>query len=79
MKRLRAFFDRSLLRRRMIAGWRLLFALLKWILAGGLCGVAGGLLGAAFHHAVHGATDLFARYHWILWLLPVGSVLTVLA
>jgi len=51
---------------------------LKWALLGLLMGVIGGLLGAGFHHALHFVTHVRSEYTWLIFLLPVGGILTVL-
>ena len=51
---------------------------LKWGLLGCLMGVLGGLLGAGFHHALHFVTHIRAENNWLIFLLPVGGVLTVM-
>ena len=50
---------------------------LKWGLFGILMGAWGGLLGAAFHHALHFVTHLRSEHHWLIFLLPVGGLLSV--
>lgn len=50
---------------------------LKWILLGLLMGVIGGLLGAGFHHALHFVTHVRSEHTWLIFLLPVGGVLTL--
>ena len=50
---------------------------LKWGLLGVLMGVLGGLLGAGFHHALHFVTHVRSEHTWLIFLLPVGGVLTV--
>lgn len=52
--------------------------LLKWVLLGLLTGCVGGLLGAAFHHTLHFVTGLRLQYSWLIWLLPVGGLISVL-
>ena len=52
-------------------------AFLKWSLLGLLMGVLGGLLGAGFHHALHFVTHVRSEYTWLIFLLPVGGLLTV--
>ena len=49
----------------------------KWALLGLLMGTIGGLLGAGFHHALHGVTHLRAEHTWLIFLLPVGGLLSV--
>ena len=51
---------------------------LKWGLLGTLMGAIGGLLGAGFHHALHFVTHVRSEHMWLVFLLPVGGVLTVL-
>ena len=53
-------------------------AFLKWALLGGLMGVVGGVLGAVFHHVLHFVTHVRSEHTWLIFLLPVGGVLTVL-
>ena len=50
---------------------------LKWGLFGLLMGIWGGLLGAGFHHALHFVTHLRGEYNWLIFLLPVGGLLSV--
>ncbi len=50
---------------------------LKWGLLGVLMGVLGGLIGAGFHHALHFVTHVRAENTWLIFLLPVGGLLTV--
>ena len=50
----------------------------KWGLLGILMGAIGGALGAVFHHALHFVTHLRAENTWLIFLLPLGGVLTVL-
>ena len=50
---------------------------LKWGLFGLLMGVLGGLLGAGFHHALHFVTHLRSEHNWLIFLLPVGGLLSV--
>jgi len=50
---------------------------LKWGLLGVLMGGIGGVLGAVFHHALHFVTHVRSEYPWLIWLLPVGGVLTI--
>ncbi len=49
----------------------------KWGLLGLLMGAIGGLLGAGFHHALHGVTHLRAEHTWLIFLLPLGGLLSV--
>ncbi len=52
-------------------------AVLKWLALGCLVGVLGGLLGAAFHHLLHFVTHVRGENPWLIYLLPVGGLLTV--
>ena len=47
---------------------------LKWLLLGILMGGIGGLLGAAFHYALHFVTGLRLANTWLVWLLPIGGL-----
>ena len=51
---------------------------LKWGALGILMGTLGGLLGAGFHHALHFVTHLRGEHNWLIFLLPLGGLLTVL-
>lgn len=50
---------------------------LKWGFLGLLMGALGGLLGAGFHHALHFVTHVRSEHMWLIFLLPVGGLLTV--
>ena len=52
-------------------------AFLKWSLLGVLMGAIGGPIGAAFHHVLHFVTHLRGEHPWLIWLLPVGGLLSV--
>ena len=52
-------------------------AFLKWGILGTLVGCIGGLLGAGFHHALHFVTHLRGEHTWLIWLLPIGGLLSV--
>ena len=56
---------------------RYLKTFLKWGFFGLLMGVLGGLLGAGFHHALHGVTHLRQHNTWLIFLLPLGGLLTI--
>ena len=56
---------------------RYLKTFLKWSFFGLLMGALGGLLGAGFHHALHGVTHLRQHHSWLIFLLPVGGLLTI--
>lgn len=51
--------------------------LLKWGILGVLMGLIGGLLGALFHHALHFVTHIRSEHTWLIFLLPVGGLLSV--
>ena len=51
--------------------------LLKWGSLGLAMGLIGGLLGAVFHHALHFVTHLRQGSNWLLFLLPLGGLMTV--
>lgn len=50
---------------------------LKWAVLGLVMGAVGGVLGAVFHHALHFVTHVRGEHMWLIFLLPVGGVLTV--
>ena len=50
---------------------------LKWSLMGILMGALGGPIGAAFHHTLHFVTHFRQTHPWMIWLLPVGGLLSV--
>ena len=50
---------------------------LKWAILSLIMGVVGGLLGAGFHHALHFVTYVRAENNWLIFLLPVGGILTI--
>lgn len=54
--------------------WKILF---KWGLLGALMGIFGGLLGALFHHALHFVTHLRSENPWLIFLLPLGGLLSL--
>ena len=54
-----------------------LITFVKWGLFGLLMGAWGGLLGAAFHHALHFVTHLRNHNTWLIFLLPVAGLLSV--
>ena len=56
---------------------RYICTFVKWAFLGMLMGAIGGGLGAFFHHALHFVTHLRQEHSWIIWLLPVGGLLTV--
>ena len=50
---------------------------LRWCLLSVIMGSVGGLLGAAFHHALHFVTHVRSEHMWLIFLLPLGGLLTV--
>ena len=52
-------------------------AFLKWSLLGVMMGLLGGPVGAAFHHVLHFVTHFRGEHMWLVWLLPVGGLLSV--
>ena len=52
-------------------------AFAKWLLLGTLMGILGGLLGAGFHHTLRFVTHVRSEHTWLIFLLPVGGLLTV--
>ena len=52
-------------------------ALGKWVLLGGIIGVAGGVIGSLFHIGVNYATAIRGAHPWILYLMPVGGLAIV--
>lgn len=49
----------------------------KWGLLGLLMGLLGGAIGAGFHHALHFVTHVRGEHPWLIFLLPVGGLVTV--
>ena len=52
-------------------------AFLKWGLLGILIGTIGGILGVVFHYALHFVTHFRAEHTWLIFLLPLGGLLSV--
>lgn len=50
---------------------------LKWAILSVTVGIVGGLLGAGFHHALHFVTHVRGAHNWLVYLLPLGGLLTV--
>ena len=50
---------------------------IKWAFLSVTVGILGGLLGAAFHHALHFVTHVRQTHNWLIYLLPVGGLLTI--
>ena len=51
--------------------------LIKWTVLSVTVGILGGLLGAAFHHALHFVTHIRQENTWLIFLLPVGGLISV--
>ena len=49
----------------------------KWVVLSLIVGVTGGLLGAGFHHVLHFVTHLRSENTWVIYLLPLGGLLTL--
>ena len=50
---------------------------LKWALLGTLMGAIGGVQGAVFHHVLHFVTHVRSEHMWLIFLLPLGGLLSV--
>ena len=50
---------------------------LKWSILGVLMGAIGGVLGAVFHHVLHFVTHVRSEHMWLIFLLPLGGLLSV--
>ncbi len=50
---------------------------LKWCFIAFVVGVAGGLVGTAFHKSVDYVTEIRMSHNWLILLLPVGGVFIV--
>lgn len=50
---------------------------LKWVVAAGLIGGAGGILGAIFHHSIEAAESARNAHPWLLFLLPLAGLIIV--
>ena len=50
---------------------------LKWLALGITMGAIGGALGALFHHLLHFVTQVRGENPWLVWLLPVGGLLSI--
>ena len=51
---------------------------IRWSVLSAIMGIVGGLMGAGFHHALHFVTHLRSEHMWLIFLLPLGGLLTVL-
>ena len=52
-------------------------ALAKWVSVAITTGIFCGMVGAAFHHGVHIATELRGEHSWLLWCLPLAGLVIV--
>jgi len=50
---------------------------LRWTTFGLLAGIACGVVGAVFHHAVDFGGQMFAAHGWLLYLLPIAGLVIV--
>ena len=50
---------------------------IKWILISLLLGSICGPVGALFHHAIDGVTELREMHHFLVYLMPLGGLLIV--
>ena len=50
----------------------------RWCILSVIMGTVGGLLGTLFHHALHFVTHVRSEHSWLIYLLPVGGLLTAL-
>ena len=51
--------------------------LVKWGFLGVLMGIIGGLIGSGFHYALHFVTEVREHHTWLIFLLPLGGLLSV--
>ena len=51
---------------------------IRWSVLSAIMGIVGGLMGAGFHHVLHFVTHLRSEHMWLIFLLPLGGLLTVL-
>ncbi|MBQ7796937.1 MAG: chloride channel protein [Lachnospiraceae bacterium] len=51
---------------------------IRWALISGIMGVLCGLVGSAFGHGVHIASDFFGAHDFMLYLMPVSGILIVI-
>ena len=50
---------------------------IRWCVLSLIMGTVGGLLGAVFHHALHFVTHVRSEHMWLIFLLPLGGLLSV--
>ena len=51
--------------------------IVRWCILSAIMGTVGGLLGAVFHHALHFVTHIRSEHMWLIFLLPLGGLLSV--
>lgn len=61
----------------LLSGERTLRTLLFWLGVSALMGLACGLVGAAFHHAVDAVTALRRAHSWLLFCMPLAGLAIV--
>ena len=49
----------------------------RWCILSVIMGTVGGLMGAVFHHALHFVTHIRSEHMWLIFLLPLGGLVTV--
>ena len=69
---LREYFER------FVAWWEhieaYIVAVAKWVSVAITTGIFCGVIGSAFHHGVHIATELRGEHPWLLWCLPLAGL-----
>ncbi len=65
------------LKERLQSPWQYIISFCKWLALGVLMGAIGGLIGAAFHHALAFASRMRLEHSWLIYLLPVGGAAIV--
>lgn len=61
----------------MLLKFKYVLKFLKWTALSILIGCIGGLLGVAFHYTLHYVTHLRSENSWLIFLLPLGGLLSV--
>lgn len=64
-------------REKIHASGKLGKSFIKWLALGVIMGAIGGVLGALFHHLLHFVTQVRGANPWLVWLLPVGGLLSI--
>ena len=49
----------------------------RWCILSAIMGTVGGLLGSVFHHALHFVTHVRSEHMWLIYLLPLGGLVSV--